>query len=132
MLIKNPIEDSNVGLMQIAWATSKARGVSLRGIKQKAKETQQIRKSFRASILPLKVLEPSKPPRTAQSRFHLQPFPHLFILHLFCIHVCLCATYMPSAHGGQTWAANPLRTGVTSGYELLRGCWESNLSPGEE
>ena len=42
---------------------------------------------------------------------------------MFCLHVCLCTTYMLGAHGGQKQVSDPM------GLELETtpcGCWEVN------
>lgn len=48
---------------------------------------------------------------------------------MFCLHVCLCTTYMLGAHGGQKQVSDPM------GLELETtpcGCWEVNPGPLEQ
>ena len=48
-----------------------------------------------------------------------------------CLHVCMCAMYMPGVHGVQIGFWIP-GTGVTDGCELPCGCWDWNPGPPAE
>lgn len=59
----------------------------------------------------------------------LREFTLILCPCVFCLHVCLCITCVPSALGGH-WI--PWNTGVTDGCELLCVCWKLNLGPLQE
>lgn len=44
---------------------------------------------------------------------------------MFCLHVCVCTTYMPGASGGKEDGGS-LRTGVIDRCEPTHECWDFN------
>lgn len=48
-------------------------------------------------------------------------------MRVLCLHICLCPTCVPAAHGPEKGVGRP-DTVVTGSCELLCVCW--NLNPG--